>query len=66
MHMYRNHGAILKPTCALHAPFINHNFHLPADLRRRKKELAQTGTKHYEHNPVVLTKQTTRAQCMRL
>ena len=65
-HMHREHSAYSNPTCALRAPFASHTFHSCFDLCRAKERSTRTPSEHSVDNPNVLTKQTTRTQCMRV
>ena len=65
-HMHREHSAYSNPTCALRAPFVWHTFDSLFYLCTAKKVRTHTPNERSGDNPSVLTKQTTRAQCIRV
>ena len=52
--------------CALRAPSVPHTFHFCFELCRAREVNAQTPNKRNGDKPSVLTKLTTRKQCMRV
>ena len=65
-HMHREHSAYSNPTCALRALFASHTFPSCFDLCKAGERRIRTPNEHSVDNPNVLTKQPTRAQCMRV
>ena len=65
-HMHRKRSAYSNPTCALRARFASHTLHSCFDLCRAKEVSARIPNGHSVDNPNALTKQRTRAQCMRV
>ena len=64
--MHCEHSAYTNPTCALLAPFVSHTLHFCFDLWRAKEMNAPTPSEQNGDNPIVLTKQPPRTQCMRV
>ena len=65
-HMHREHSAYSNSTCALCAPFVWHTFDSLFYLCRARMERTHTPSERSSDNPSVLTKRTTRKQCIRV
>ena len=64
--IHREDSAYSNPTCAPCTPSVSNTFHSCFDLCRARDVNAQTHNDRSGDNPSVLTKLTTRTQCMRV